>query len=161
MHIKAKLYPYPILADFNNDYIDSQFNIAVIVQSYPNELCLEFRPELNNSGIKTLINNNQAYYAVHIECALTSFRKLVIIPTDGLVYKIPADCIEGPISFCPFIIAKTDIVNYSNEKFNTDYEGIVFDIEAGNIIAIGQEVQTRVEKEDDNFANQYNFEIPL
>lgn len=153
MHIKAKLYPYPVLADFNNDYIDSKFNIAVIVQSYPNELCLEFKPVLNNTGIKALIDNNQAYYAVHIECSLTSFRRLIIIPTDGLEYKIPADYIEGLISFCPFVIAKTDISNYSNEMFNTDYEGISFDIEAGNIIAIGQEVQTRVEKEDDDLAN--------
>ena len=29
MHIKAKLYPYPVLASFNNDYLDSSFDIEV------------------------------------------------------------------------------------------------------------------------------------
>ena len=48
MHIKAKLYPYPVLANFNDDYVDSKFNVFVIIQSFPNELLIQFKPELNN-----------------------------------------------------------------------------------------------------------------
>lgn len=153
MHIKAKLYPYPVLADFNNDYINSVFNIYTSIQCYPNELCIKFTTELNNEGLEELINNGQAYFAGHIECPLTGFRKLVTIPKEGIEYKIPADNIEGAISICPFIIAKTYIDNYTNKSFNSDYNGIGFEIEKGNILAIGKEVQTRVEKENDNLAN--------
>ena len=53
MHIKAKLYPYPVLANFNDDYVDSKFNVFVIIQSFPNELLIQFKPELNNAGIKS------------------------------------------------------------------------------------------------------------
>ena len=153
MHIKAKLYPYPVLANFNDDYVDSKFNIFVIIQSFPNELLIQFKPELNNAGIKTLIDNNSASCYVHIECSLTSYRKIVKVPLEGLEYSIPADSIEGPISFCPFVIANQDIPNYTNEKLNKDYDGATFDLEKGNILAIGQEVQTRVEKENDDLAN--------
>lgn len=153
MHIKAKLYPYPVLAEFNNDYNDSRFNIYSVVQCHPNELFLQFKPELKNIGLENLIKNDQAYFAVHIECGLTGFRKFVIVPTGGLDYNIPADDIEGVISICPFIIAKTDIEHYTNELFNSDYDGISFDIEQGNILAIGKEVQTRIEKENDDLAN--------
>ena len=153
MHIKAKLYPYPVLANFNDDYVDSKFNVFVIIQSFPNELLIQFKPELNNAGIKALIDNNSASCYVHIECSLTSYRKIVKVPLEGLEYSIPADSIEGPISFCPFVIANQDIPNYTNEKLNKDYDGATFDLEKGNILAIGQEVQTRVEKENDDLAN--------
>lgn len=153
MHIKAKLYPYPVLANFNDDYVDSKFNVFVIIQSFPNELLIQFKPELNNAGIKALIDNNSAICYVHIECSLTSYRKIVKVPLEGLEYSIPADSIEGPISFCPFVIANQDIPNYTNEKLNKDYDGATFDLEKGNILAIGQEVQTRVEKENDDLAN--------
>lgn len=153
MHIKAKLYPYPVLANFNDDYVDSKFNIIVIIQSFPNELIIQFKPELDNDGIKELIEKEMAYCCVHIECSLTSYRKIVQVPLGGLEYSIPADSIEGPISFCPFIVANQEITNYTNSKLNKDYDGATFDLEKGNILAIGQEVQTRVEKENDDLAN--------
>lgn len=153
MHIKAKLYPYPVLANFNDDYVDSKFNIIVIIQSFPNELIIQFKPELDNDGIKELIEKDMAYCCVHIECSLTSYRKIVQVPLGGLEYSIPADSIEGPISFCPFIVANQEITNYTNSKLNKDYDGATFDLEKGNILAIGQEVQTRVEKENDDLAN--------
>lgn len=153
MHIKAKLYPYPVLANFNDDYVDSKFNINVIIQSFPNELIIQFKPELDNDGIKELIEKEMAYCCVHIECALTSYRKIVQVPLGGLEYSIPADSIEGPISFCPFIVASQEISNYTNSKLNKDYDGATFELEKGNILAIGQEVQTRVEKENDDLAN--------
>ena len=153
MHIKAKLYPYPVLADFNNDYKDSKFNIETSVQIYPNEIVIQMRPELENDGILNLILNNKANYFMHIECSLTSFRKVVKIPNEGLEFKIPAEKIEGPMSFCPFIVATTEITDYSNDKLNKDYENLTFYFEKGNILAVGKEVQIRIEKENDDLAN--------
>ena len=153
MHIKAKLYPYPVLAGFNDDYINSKFNIIGIIQANSNELIITLNPVLDNPGIQNLVLGNKAYLAVHIECPLTSYRRVVKVPFEGLEYRISADEIEGPLSICPFIIANEDIKNYTNELFNKDYEGASFDIERGNILAVGQEIQTRVEKENDDLAN--------
>lgn len=153
MHIKAKLYPYPVLADFNDDYIDTKFNIETSIQIYPNEVVVLMRPQLDNEGILNLIFQNKANYIMHIECSLTSYRKIVKIPNEGLEFRIPAENIEGPMSFCPFIVATTDISNYTNSKLNKDYEGASFDFEKGNILAIGKEIQTRIEKENDDLAN--------
>ena len=153
MHIKAKLYPYPVLADFNNDYCDSNFNIETSISINSNEVIASMKPQLNNDGILDLILNNKAKFMMHIECSLTCFRKVIEIPYDGLEYSISAEKIEGPMSFCPFIIAIEDIPNYSNKKLNKDYNGLTFDFEKGNILAIGKEIQLRIEKEDDDLAN--------
>ena len=154
MRIKAKLYPYPVLAPtFNNDYVDSDFNIEITSQVLPSEIILNFIPILSNKGLKKLIDEQKANFIVHIECAMTSYREIIRINEDGLEYRIPADKIEGMIYFCPFIIATENIDNYSNEKFNKDYEGITFNIEKGNILAIGQEASLFAEKENDDLSN--------
>jgi hypothetical protein len=116
-------------------------------------LFVQFKPVLENNGIQKLIDEGKAIFSVHVECSLTSFRKIIKVPNEGLEYKIPADSIEETINFCPFIIATTNIDNYTNADLNKDYEGATFDIEKGNILAIGQEVQTRIEKENDDLAN--------
>lgn len=153
MHIKAKLYPYPVLANFNDDYKNSKFNIISTLQFFPNEVVLQFKPVLENQGIQKLINDGKAIFVAHIESALTSYRKIVKMQGEGAEFRIPAESIEGLISICPFIIATQDINGYVNEDFNPDYEGATFDLEKGNILAIGQEVQTRIEKENDDLAN--------
>lgn len=153
MHIKVKLYPYPVLAGFNDDYIDNHFNIETSILLQPNELIINFKPYLDNEEIRELINQGKASYIMHVECPLTSFREVVKVDDIGLEYRIPADKIEGSISFCPFIILTTDIYGYTNKNLNKDYEGVTFDLEKGNILAIGQEVQTRIEKENDDLAN--------
>ena len=153
MHIKAKLYPYPVLAGFNDDYINNNFNIDMSIQMQPNEIIVTFNPLLDNEEMLTLIDNNKAGFIVHIECSLTSYRKVFWVSKENNEFRIPADKIEGLITFCPFVVAITDIQNYSNKNFNSDYEGISFDLEKGNILAIGKEVQTRIEKENDDLAN--------
>lgn len=154
MRIKAKLYPYPVLAPtFNNDYTESDFNIEISTQCLPTEIIVTLTPILNNKGLKKLIDNKEASFVVHIECSLTSYRELIKINENGLQYRIHADRVEGLINFCPFIIAEQDIENYTNEKFNKDYEKTSFFIEKGNILAVGQEGSLRLEKENDELTN--------
>ena len=154
MRIKAKLYPYPVLAPtFNNDYIDSDFNIEITTQILPSEVIINFTPILSNKGLKHLIDEGKASFVVHIECGMTSYREIIKVDEDGLVYKIPGDRIEGIVYFCPFIIANSNINSYTNDKFNKDYEGVSFDIEKGNILAVGQEASLMAEKENDDLSN--------
>ncbi len=153
MHIKAKLYPYPVLTDFNDDYIDSSFNMEISVKQTPNKIILCVNTVLDNDEIKLLVENKKANYCLHIECALTSYRKMISIYNDYQEIEISADNIEGIISLCPFIIANQKIKDYVNSKFNPVYENINFDLEKGNFIAIGKEVQVRIEKESDNLSS--------
>ena len=55
MHIKAKLYPYPVLTDFNDDYIESNFDMEVSISKSPNKITIGVNTLLDNDGIKNLI----------------------------------------------------------------------------------------------------------
>lgn len=155
MRIKAKLYPYPLLEScFGQcDYVDSKFNILVEQKCNKSTIELTFIPVLDNNELIDLINRGDADYAVHIECQLTSFRKLYRIKDGSLKITLNANDIEGSFTICTFIIANNDIYNYSNAKFNEDYKGFTFNIEKGNILAIGDSYDLQVNKDRDNLGN--------
>lgn len=153
MHIKAKLYPYPVLASFNNDYLDSLFDIEVEEKITEKEITLHFLPKLDNEELANMIRSNDAAFIVHIECAFTCFRTVVEVPFEGKTVTISANRVEEIICICPFIVATRDIYGYKNNKFNAEYEGISFELDKGSIMAIGFEKVIRIEKEDDDLAN--------
>lgn len=153
MRIKAKLYPYPVLATFNNDYIDSTFDISAEEAMNDKEIVLSLTPTLANEGLAKLIADGDAEFVMHIESSLTSFRRAIVVPPDGCKVSISANNIEEVINLCPFIVAARDVYDYTNDKFNADYDGASFDFDKGSIIAIGYEKIIRIEKEDDDLAN--------
>ncbi len=148
MHIRAKLYPYPVLASFNNDYLDSDFDINCQEELLEDSVKITFIPQLNNNGLEKLIKNGDASFVVHVESSLTSFRKAIFVPENGSEITIPVNSIESDIFICPFIVARNKITGYTNESFNADYEGVSFDFDKGSILAIGTEQMFTVEKEN-------------
>ncbi len=153
MHIKAKLYPYPVLASFNNDYLDSDFDINCEESILDDTIKLVLTPNLNNNGLFKLIKKGDAEFVMHIECSLTSYRHAIRVPYEGCELKLPMDSIEGLIFMCPFIIAKNDISGYTNEKLNSDYDGVSFDFDKGSILALGTEKMLTPEKANDDLDN--------
>lgn len=153
MHIRSKLYPYPVLTSFNDDYIDSYFNINIVATSTSTNLILTLSPDLDNDEIKHLIQQGKAYYSIHVECPLTSFRKFYKLNNQVEEIKISADDIDGVVNICPFIVLQENVYDYTNEKFNSVYDGITFDLDKGSIIAIGYEQKASIEKESDDLNN--------
>ena len=159
MRIKAKLYPYPLLESCfgQEDYVDSKFNILLNQKNNKSNIELEFIPVLDNEGIQSLIDNKEAFFAVHIECNLTSFRNLYRIEGESLKINLNANDVENSLNICTFIIADKDLENYSNDKFNEDYEGFKFNIEKGNILAIGDSYELEINKEKDEIGNMQSI----
>ncbi len=154
MRIKAKLFPYPVLANsFNNDYIDSEFDILLNQKITRNSIIIKMLPQLMNNGLEQLIKDGKASFFMHIECPYTCFREAYAIPFEGKMIEISADKVEGDIQLCPFIVALGDLPDYTNDCFNKDYENTSFYLERGNILAIGKEKTITIEKENDNLSN--------
>ena len=80
MDIKYKLYPYPVLADYSDDYNDKVFNTSIDMVREGHNLRLDFVSELSSESIKKLIAEGKASYVYHIECAQTGFRDIILHP---------------------------------------------------------------------------------
>lgn len=152
MVIKYKMFPYPVLTDFTDDYSDSKFEVTIEKSQYGFDFSLFFMVTLKNDGLQELITEGKAEFVYHLECSQTTYRKAVT--TDKKVYNLQMSHKDvcGKLQICPFIVAKEDIHAYTNSSFHTDYAGTTFEIEAGCVLAIAAPREVIIEKYIDDLA---------
>lgn len=152
MNIEYKLYPYPVLNYFSDDYINSIFTSNLSVSKQGNSIILDLTANTDDEGLLELIGKGLADYVFHIECSSTSYRNIVKSHSGKETITIPESKLDNKVNICFFIVAKKDLENYSNKNFNQDYEGISFNIDKANILAIARQFNIDIEKEKDNLA---------
>ena len=147
MDIRHRLYPYPVLSDTTDDYIDSSYTMELQAVNGIRELRLTISLKLLNPKIQQMIEDGLAEYVIHIECSYTSYRTVIKTDETTIVKSIPEHKLNGMVTVCAFIVAKTDLPSYYNDHFNEDYGGMGFDLHKGNILAVGGQANIRVTKE--------------
>lgn len=153
MKIKNKISPYPILFKYNDDFINSSFSSDINAINKPNHLDLKINFTLNDDTILNLIKDNKAVYLVHAECPITSFRKLTISKDNFIELTLPSTKLRGKLEICTFVVANCEIKKYSNHNFHEDYYGLEFDLDKGNILAIGNGKEFEISKTDEDLEN--------
>lgn len=147
MDIRHRLYPYPVLSNNTDEYIDSSFDMDLQVTKGMREICFSIVLQLVNDEIQQLIYDGLAEYVIHIECPYTSYRTVIKTDDTDIRKNIPEHKLNGKVSVCAFIVAKDKILEYHNRLFNEDYTGIKFTLHRGNVIAIGGQINIEVTKE--------------
>lgn len=152
MNIEHKLYPYPVLSYFSDDYIDSVFTSSLNIIYKNGNILFEMQGKTDNLELLKLIEEGYAEYTFHIECPSTSYRNIVSSDNGSKTVVIHDSLLNSKVNVCFFIIAKKDIENFKNSKFNSDYENLSFYIEKANILAIANQFNVEIEKEKDDLA---------
>lgn len=153
MEIKYKLYPYPVLTYYSDDYKQGTFNTKIDIGKDGYNLIISYETELTSNSLIQLINSGQARYVYHMECAQTGYRKVLITENAVEKFSIANKEVCGKLQICPFIVAVEDITEYTSQDFHDDYAGILFDIEAGCVLAVGTMVTVDISKDIDDLAN--------
>lgn len=132
-----KVLPYPLLAEYTDDYENSSFIQKIKTSIYGSNLMLNLDCELNDDGIQSLISEGKACVVYHIECSHTGYRKILKATASDfkIASQIPFKCLHGDVEINTFVIAEQKIEGYKNSHFNQDYEGLAFNIDAGCRIA--------------------------
>ena len=152
MDIKYKMFPYPVLAYFSDDYVNSTFDSLVESSIDGYNLRLDFTATLKNKQLQELIEAEKAAFVLHLECAQTGYRKVVQSFSKIANVEISYKDVRGRLEICPFIVSLTNIENYQNENFHSDYAGMTFNIEVGSVMAVGRQNVANVEKEIDDLS---------
>lgn len=153
MDIRYKLFPYPVLAYYSDDYRNSAFDTTIDISREGYNLCFHFMSSLKNPQLMQLVKEGKAQFVYHLECAQTGYRKVISTSKKEETRIISNKDVCGKMQICPFIVAVEDITGYSNDFFHEDYAGVTFDIEAGCVMALGKQVNVMIEKEMDDLAN--------
>jgi hypothetical protein len=146
-------YPYPVLYMNNEDYTKSKFNTVLHVNDSFGSVQIRADFELDNPGIKQLIEDRLCVFLIHIECPHTSYRKTYETYLDSLEISIPNNELRGKLLIHSFIVAKERIENYSNDLLNAWYKNIEVSFEKGNLIAIGEAIETTLFEDQTELLN--------
>lgn len=147
MDIRYKLYPYPVLSNYSDDYINSSFDSAIEVRREGYNIVISVVSEIKDPELEALIKEGKAAFVYHLECAQTGYRTVISTANTDKLVSISEDKVCGRLQICPFIVACADIPDYVNSCFNEDYRGYKFQIEAGCVMAVGKQVNCDIDKE--------------
>lgn len=149
MDIKYKLYPYPVLTTYSDDYQDSKFDVEFVSELDGKNVKLKFSSYLENMGLEKLLGDGDIHFVYHLECSQTGFRAAIKTTKNEYTHVIKNNKLRGRLQICTFIVATQDIPNFKNDNFHEDYRGFTFVIEKGCVIGVGD--QFNVDIEDDPF----------
>lgn len=135
MEISKRLFPYPVLSINNEDYVDSSFTAEAECRQDGDYFNFQVKMQLNNDELAALIEAGEAVFAVHVENPKTSFRKVYQSSRPKINFSIETSKLNGKVQLTSFITASCSLGDFSNGKFHPDYDGLSFEIEAGNILA--------------------------
>lgn len=153
MEIKYKLYPYPVLSTYSDDYKQGSFDVTIEPVRDGYNLRIDFVATLTSQGLVDLIKTGKAQYVYHLECSQTGFRKVMKTSKTAEAYPLESKTVNGKLQICPFVVAVEDICGFSNPDFHDDYAGINFDVEAGCVLAVGKMATLDISKDIDELAN--------
>ena len=134
---KAIEYPYPVLNEFSNDFIDCEFSIDVLSHSdMGKNIEIEVQYCLNCPGIENLLKSEKAKIILRLTCYRTSFRIIKDLNINGsTIISIPKNKLTDILEMQASIVANEDF-SYCLDEFNKEYFGSKeFPIHKGNIIA--------------------------
>ena len=147
-----RLYPYPVLSEASDDYVDTKFTAGVEHSYVTGFIEFIFTADTNNEELNQLIEKGSAKIVFHLECSQTGFREAIAFSTSTFRYVVKEEYLNGKLQICPFIIVMQPIEQYTNKKFNTDYSGFAFELDPGCVLAVAPGYELMIEKHKDDLA---------
>lgn len=153
MVIRPRYHPYPVLAPYTDDYIDSTFEMTNLDYGRSfHDILIKIDLLNTNDELHNLVKSGKAEYIVHVECPRTSYRKTFSSVSLKQEIKVSEKNLNGKVEICCFIVSLVDNPSFRNVSFHPDYEGISFSVEAGNYLAISNHGDIFIEKDTDDLA---------
>lgn len=142
-------FPIPVL--WNGDDIAGEvpaFEFECVRQKSNTSMVLTLTPAplaCGNETIETLVASGKAGWCLQMHCTRTYYRKEQFLDTNQPQVGIPLDRVEGQLRCNLYIIARTAIHHYRPAGIHSDYGDAKFEVESGDVLAIGPEFEIQVE----------------
>lgn len=130
MKIKnSRLYPYPVLSELLDDYVDNTFNVEVLISQEIDIFKFNVNVKLTNSDMLKIIETNKAKLYMHVECSTTKYRgSFVIDQFNNYDITIDDSYLNGPVEVIFLIIASETMEQYTSSTLNGYYSRQTYDI---------------------------------
>lgn len=148
MKVRPKHYPYPVITPFEseNNYIFS-CNLKLEEDVELDLMRFKVHYTLKNKTIQNLIDKGLAVFSLHIECPSTMKRLLLSTDRKANEFEVSIHDLNKTVDINFFILAKKTISNYENSELDPYSKGFEFELEKGDLLAIGPPETLEIEKE--------------
>lgn len=130
-------YPYPLIRAYVEDYCTTVFKGDMTVNLQHDGYLVRPNFEINNPDIAEMISDGRLTYAIEVQSPATWYRKLFPV-VDNKTFRLESGILHERVELTPCIIATSTINGFVNADFEEEYRGMSFDINAGDVIAIGE-----------------------
>ena len=135
MKVNAKSYPHPVLG--NEDDIGGSFGVDFRYELSRTEVVFNPTFNLQNQNLEDLIKKGGASFIVEVECPSTFFRTFFSTGKQIEKFVLPAKLLRERVSAGFYICADKELRGYKPSECHPDYAGASFDIEKGDVLAVG------------------------
>ena len=153
MQIRNKFYPYPVIIEDGDYYVESKFSSSVEQKMDGYNIKLKIKTELINPQLEKMLEEGDVEIVHHLECSQTCYRVAVQTKDPEFEYLITDDKVNGVLEICSFLVAKRTIERYDNIDFSENYRGFKFDMHRGCVLAVGNQYKINIEKIKDDLKN--------
>lgn len=136
MRYNNRIFPHPVLN--LRDDIAGTFEVNLQVETDKDFIKLSPQYQLINTTLENLIEEERAVYVAQVYCRGTMFRETYkTTETIPDPIQIKSTRLNEQVEADFFICADDDISDYQNDGASVDYAGYTFDLEYGDILALG------------------------
>ena len=133
-----RLFTYPVLAEGRDDYRTCKF----FAEAQPStdadttgNLIFAVKLSTDCAALNRLIARGDAEFLFHVECPATIYRQVFKHSVGEFFCTIPLTHVKDKLNCMAFIVLRRDVEKFSCADWNDEFDGLTFDLEAGNILA--------------------------
>ncbi len=139
MKFSIRSFPHPVLGN-RDDVPGAAFQTTINHSQDKDYLYLDISAQCSSSTLTALLASKKAQIVLHIECSNTLFRRCWSFFELSFQHSIPIDEICNAVEVNIVICSCANITDYQIDGAHDDYIGAKFQIQPGDILAIGQGV---------------------
>lgn len=135
-----KAFPYPVLRPYNDDFTESEIQTITDfeIDNDTKIITCEIMTQISSDDINELIEKKLAFFVYVVSCRSTYFRKTIKTSDSTKSFELPYGSIKDQVEVSIFIISDKKIENYKPDELNSEFGNMVFTIEKGQVLALGE-----------------------
>ena len=146
-----KAYPYPVLREGSDDYIEGAFQAAIMPEIVGTKdgtiLKISGSFQLSIEPLKTLISKGKAKYALTVDCRDTFTREYLEFSESSFEWEFAPGSLEGEFILSPCVVAKEPINKFKCDDIHEDFGSGPFKFSPGNILAQAEDQIHHISRE--------------
>jgi len=147
MRLSERSYPHPVVGN-RDDVPRAAFQATITASSDKENFYVDVSVTCSSEEVSSLVREKRATYVAHVECSNTLYRQAFRFSEEAHQFTIPGNRLFDRFEVNVMACVLTDIPDYAVEGAHPDYGNATFDLNEGDIIAVGEGEEFIAEFED-------------